>query len=113
MAATGDRVPCVYVENGKVRNLNPQDSIRVNYRGKTYPGEKTATTHPELLKPWGRPSNKPHADTIIDGISRIGHVCGGTAALWKDQDIADDSLGRGEQLYDLRRAAQPGPHPAR
>ena len=25
MAATGDRVPCVYVENGQVKNLDPQD----------------------------------------------------------------------------------------
>ena len=98
MAATGDRVPCVYVEDGKVRNLDPQDPIRVNYRGKTYPGEKTASTHPELLKPWGRPSNKQHADTIIDGISRIGHMCGGTSALWKDQDIADDITAAAERF---------------
>ena len=98
MAATGDRVPCVYVEDGKVRNLDPQDPIRVNYRGETYPGEKTATTHPELLKPWGRPSNRQHADTIIDGISRIGHMSGGTSALWKDQDIADDITAAAERF---------------
>lgn len=98
MAATGDRVPCVYVEDGKVRNLDPQDPIHVNYKGKAYPGEKTASTHPELLKPWGRPSNKQHADTIIDGISRIGHMCGGTAALWKDQDIADDITAAAERF---------------
>ena len=98
MAATGDRVPCVYVEDGKVRHLDPQDPIRVNYKGQTYPGEKTASNHPELLKPWGRPSNKQHADTIIDGISRIGHMTGGTAALWKDQDIADDITTAAERF---------------
>ncbi len=98
MAATGDRVPCVYVENGAVRNLDPQDPIQVNYRGKTYPGEKTATTHPELLKPWGRPSDKQHSGTIIDGISRIGHMAGGISALWKDQDIADDITAAGERF---------------
>ena len=98
MAATGDRVPCVYVENGAVRNLDPQDPIQVNYRGKTYPGEKTAASHPELLKPWGRPSDKQHAGTIIDGISRIGHMTGGTSALWKDQDIADDITAAGERF---------------
>ena len=98
MAATGDRVPCVYVENGAVKNLDPQDPIEVNYRGKAYPGIPTAATHPELLKPWGRPSDKQHACTIIDGISRIGHMRGGTAALWKDQDIADDITAAGEQF---------------
>ena len=98
MAATGDRVPCVYVENGQVCKLDPQDPIRVNYRGQTYPGEKTATSHPELLKPWGRPSNNQHAGTIIDGISRIGHMSGGTAALWKDQDIADDITTAAERF---------------
>ena len=98
MAATGDRVPCVYVENGSVRNLDPQDPIRVNYRGQTYPGEKTAATHPELLKSWGRPSDQQHSGTIIDGISRIGHMTGGTAALWKDQDIADDITAAAEQF---------------
>lgn len=98
MAATGDRVPCVYVENGTVRNLDPQDPIQVNYRGKPYPGEKTASTHPELLKPWGRPSDKQHSGTIIDGISRIGHMAGGISALWKDQDIADDITAAGERF---------------
>lgn len=98
MAATGDRVPCVYVEDGKVRKLDPADPIQVNYRGKPYPGVPTAATHPELLKPWGRPSDKQHACTIIDGISRIGHMTGGTAALWKDQDIADDITAAGERF---------------
>ncbi len=98
MAATGDRVPCVYVENGAVKNLDPQDPIQVNYRGQTYPGEKTAQSHPEELKPWGRPSDKQHSGTIIDGISRIGHMTGGTAALWKDQDIADDITAAGERF---------------
>ena len=98
MAATGDRVPCVYVENGKVRNLDPQDPIEVNYRGKAYPGVPTAATHPQLLKPWGRPSDRQHACSIIDGISRIGHMRGGTAALWKDQDIADEITAAGERF---------------
>ncbi len=95
MAATGDRVPCVYVQDGKVANLDTNDPIRVTYtqpngwNQPVYDGEKTALTHPELLKPWGRPSNRQHSDTLLDGISRIGHMTGGTAALWTDQDIAD------------------------
>lgn len=88
MAATADRVPCVFVRDGEVVNLDPQDPIQVDYR-KPFPGEKTADTDPELLKAWGRPDDPQHADTIVDGISRIGHMTGGTAALWKDQDLAD------------------------
>ena len=88
MAATADRVPCVYLRNGNVVNLDPKDPIRIDYR-KPFPGEVTGEEHPELLKKWGRPADHQHDKTIIDGISRIGHMSGGTAALWKDQDLAD------------------------
>ncbi len=88
MAATGDRVPCVYVQDGRVANLDPADPIRVSYKA-PFEGEPTAHTHPQLLKPWGRPSDVQHSCTVIDGISRIGHMTGGKSALWKDQDIAD------------------------
>ncbi len=94
MAATGDRVPCVYVQNGRVVNLDPADPIRVSYartpnNAPLYEEEMTASSHPHLLKPWGRPSNPQHSDFLHDGISRIGHMTGGKAALWKDQDLAD------------------------
>ena len=32
MAATNDRVPTVYVKNGRVENLNPKDPITVSYK---------------------------------------------------------------------------------
>jgi arylsulfatase A-like enzyme len=43
--ATGDRVPCVYVENHRVYNLDPQDPIRVSY------GKKLATNPPARTTP--------------------------------------------------------------
>lgn len=92
MAATADRVPCVYIEDGRVANLDPADPIEINYDRKANPkweGEITARTNPEMLKDWGRPSDYQHDKTIIDGISRIGHMRGGKSALWKDQDLAD------------------------
>lgn len=88
LAATGDRVPCVYLENGNVVGLDPADPIQVSYE-KPFPGEKQGSTHPELLKPWARSNGPQHNCTIVDGIPRIGHMTGGTAALWKDQDMAD------------------------
>lgn len=91
MAATADRVPCVFVEDGVVVGLDPEDPIEVSYDGveRKWADEVTAHTNPELLKAWGRPSDRQHNKTIIDGISRIGHMRGGKAASWRDQDLAD------------------------
>jgi arylsulfatase A-like enzyme len=83
--ATGDRVPCVYVENRKVVNLNPQDPIQVSF-GKPIGNEPTGKKNPDLLKM--HPSHG-HNQTIINGISRIGYMSGGKSARWIDEDIAD------------------------
>jgi arylsulfatase A-like enzyme len=83
--ATGDRVPCVFVENHRVAGLDPQDPIQVSY-GKPIGGEPTGAKNPELLKL--KPSHG-HDHTIVNGISRIGFMSGGQAARWKDEDIAD------------------------
>ena len=91
MAATADRVPCVFIEDGRVAGLDPSDPIEISYdkAERKWPDEITAHTNPELLKAWGRPSDRQHDKTIIDGISRIGHMRGGKSALWKDQDLAE------------------------
>src|SRR6185436_7724463 len=47
--ATGDRVPCVYVEDHRVVGLDPADPIQVSYRSKIG-GEPTGSENPELLK---------------------------------------------------------------
>ncbi len=83
--ATGDRVPCVYVENHRVFNLDPKDPIQVSY-GKPLGDEPTGRNHPELLK---MGLSHGHDGTIVDGISRIGFMTGGHAARWKDEDKAD------------------------
>ena len=83
--ATGDRVPCVFIENGRVANLDPKDPIRVSYR-QPFPGEPAGRDHPELLKM--HPSHG-HDQAIVNGISRIGYMTGGKSALWVDEDIAD------------------------
>ena len=83
--ATGDRVPCVFVENRRVAGLDPADPIQVNYRA-PIGSEPTGKEHPELLKM--HPSHG-HDQTIVNGISRIGYMSGGKAARWVDEDIAD------------------------
>ena len=85
MAATGDRVPTVYVENNRVVGLDPADPIKVSY-GKPLDNSPTGQRNPELLKM--HPSHG-HDQTIVNGISRIGYMSGGTAALWKDEEMAD------------------------
>ena len=89
MAATGDRVPCVFIENGHVVGLVPDDPIEVSY-AKKVGDDPTGRDHPEMLR-MGLTGG--HADTIINGISRIGFMKGGKAARWKDEDIADTFTG--------------------
>ena len=91
MAATADRVPCVFLRDGDVVGLDPADPIEISYDRvqQKWPDEKTGRTNPELLKAWGSTKDHQHDKTIIDGISRIGHMRGGKAACWHDQDISD------------------------
>lgn len=85
MAATGDRVPTVYVENRHVVGLDPADPITVSY-GEPLADSPTGRGNPNLLKL--HPSHG-HDQTIVNGISRIGYMTGGKAALWKDEEMAD------------------------
>lgn len=86
MAATADRVPCVFIENGHVANWDPEAPIEVNYY-KNFPGEPTGHDNPELL--YNLKSSHGHDNSIVNGIGRIGYMKGGGNALWKDENIAD------------------------
>ncbi len=97
--ATGDRVPCVYVENHRVVNLDPADPIRVSYRT-PFPGEPLGRTHPELLRM--HPSHG-HDMAIVNGISRIGYMTGGKKALWVDEDMADVITGKAVEFIERNR----------
>ena len=88
MAATGDRVPCVYVENQQIVNLDAADPIAVSYTT-PFPGEPLGKDHPELLTVMKPSPNHGHDQAIVNGISRIGYMKGGTKALWQDENIAD------------------------
>ena len=64
--ATGDRTPCVWVENHRVVNLDAADPIKLDYSVQR-----------------GEPRS------FVGGVPRIGEQLGGKAALWKDDLIAD------------------------
>jgi arylsulfatase A-like enzyme len=63
--ATGDRVPCVWIENHRVVNLDSADPITLDYKVRR-----------------GEPQS------FIHGIPRIGEQIGGKAALWDDENIS-------------------------
>lgn len=88
--ATGDRVPCVYVENQRVAGLDPADPIQVSFKEKVG-DEPTGLEHPEMLKQmWSH----GHNFTIVNGISRIGYMSGGHSARWVDEDMAHVITGK-------------------
>jgi len=91
MAATNDRVPCVYVNNRTVDNLDPNDPIEISYEKGNPFNQQIGRSNPELLKMM---YSHGHDDTIINGVSRIGHMQGGTSALWTDETMCDVFLGK-------------------
>jgi arylsulfatase A-like enzyme len=102
MAATGDRVPCVYVEGRRVVGLDPKDPIQVSY-GKPVGNEPLGRDHPELLK---MKFSHGHDMTIVNGISRIGTMAGGKSARWVDEDMADVFTKKGVEFIE-KNAGQP------
>ncbi len=85
MAATADRTPCVYVEDGQVVNADPADPIEVNYN-RNYPGEPDGVRDRASLKMnWSH----GHNQAVVNGIGRIGYMKGGKKARWVDEDMGD------------------------
>ena len=95
LPSTNDRVPCVYLDNYKVVNLDPNDPLHVGSKkgpdpkSTQYPDGKTnreAMTYYE--------SSHGHNNSVINGIGRIGYMAGGKAALWNDETMADEFVKR-------------------
>lgn len=102
MAATNDRVPCVYVEGRRVLNLDPKDPLEVYYGDKNpFPEVPTGRTHSELLTM--RHSDQQHFDTIVNGVPRIGFSRGGKAATWDDTTMTDVFLGRAKDFITRKK----------
>lgn len=99
LAATGDRTPCVFMENGRVVNLDPNDPISVSYI-KNFEGEPTGKDNPELLRV--HPSHG-HNQAIVNDISRIGFMKGGKSALWIDENIADSITAKALNFIETNK----------
>lgn len=90
LPSTNDRVPCVFLENHRVVNLDPKDPL---YVGKAPEGHKSTVypygrTNPEAETYY--PADHQHSETVINGIGRIGKMWGGKSALWDDETMADE-----------------------
>jgi arylsulfatase A len=106
LPVTNDRVPTVYLDGHRVYNLDPSDPLLVRYPDEAHHafqeeqfghyGEgqsdalvgdlPTGLSHPELLR-YG--ADVQHSGTIINGVSRIGHMAGGKSAWWDDETMTD------------------------
>ncbi len=100
MPATGDRVPCVYVENHRVVGLDPGDPLQVSF-AKKIGDEPTGRENPELLRL--RPSHG-HDQTIVNGISRIGYSSGGKSARWSDEEMAATYVRKAADFIEKNKA---------
>jgi len=87
---TNDRVPCVYLRGHHVVGVDQDDPI--------YVGRQTGPDGRSTVYPDGRehreamtyyPSSHGHNQSVINGIGRIGYMCGGRSALWNDETMAD------------------------
>ncbi|WP_203532687.1 sulfatase-like hydrolase/transferase [Draconibacterium halophilum] len=100
MAATQDRVPTVYLKNGLVEGLDPNDPIEISYQ-KNFEGEPTGKDNPELLTmKW----HHGHNNSIVNGIPRIGFMKGGEKAKWSDVDMADHFLEKAQDYVKKHKS---------
>lgn len=103
IAATNDRVPTVYVENGLVLGLDPLDPIEVSYE-ENFPGEPDGKKDLEMLKMmW----DHHHNEGIVNGIPRIGYMKGGEKARWVDEDMADYFVDKVKNYINSRDKNKP------
>lgn len=102
MAATGDRVPTVFIENRHVVNGDPADPIKVSYKAKVGT-EPTGAENPDQLR---LRHTHGHDMTIVNGVGRIGWMSGGKSARWRDEDMADTFARKAAAFIEQTSAKQ-------
>ena len=103
LPTTNDRVPQVFVEGHRVRNLDPADPLWVGDT-KPSPDHVNGVDHRDRLKlDWSH----GHNGTIHNGIGRIGFYTGGEAARFRDEDLADTWVAESIRWITARRDSSP------
>lgn len=85
LPTTNDRVPQVFVENDRVRGLDPNDPLWVGDKSPSEDHPTGITHRHELKMNWSH----GHNATIHNGVSRIGFYTGGQSARFRDEDLSD------------------------
>jgi arylsulfatase A len=99
LPTTNDRVPQVYVEDRRVKNLDPTDPLWVG-DSKPSADHPTGLTHRDTLKmDWSH----GHNQTIHNGISRIGFYTGGNKARFRDEDLADEWVNQSNRWIEANK----------
>jgi len=99
--ATADRVPTVFLENGRVLGLEADDPIQVDY-AKKVGNDPTGKENPELLKMKSSPG-QGHDNTIVNGIGRIGFMAGGHRSRWVDEEVTGTFLSVAQRFISDNR----------
>ena len=97
--ATGDRVPCVFIENQEVVGRSLSDPIKVSY-GTRIDGYPVGKEQPALLK---QLPDHGHSHSVINGISRIGYMSGGHNALWVDENFPFDLTNKAKAFVTANK----------
>jgi arylsulfatase A-like enzyme len=107
LPSTNDRVPCVYLENHRVVNLDPNDPLFVGAKpagvvSTEYPDGKK---NPESMTYYK--SSHGHNTSVINGIGRIGRQFGGKSALWNDETMADTFVQKATAYLSKQKKNKP------
>ena len=107
LPSTNDRVPCVYVVDHKVLNLDPNDPLSIGEK----PEDPRSTIYPDAKKDpkamtYYR-STHGHNNSVINGIGRIGYMCGGKSALWDDETMADVFVNEAKKYISEQKKDEP------
>jgi arylsulfatase A len=119
LPVTNDRVPTVYLDGHHVYKLNAADDpLLVKYPDEAHheyqerefgmydEGQSdalvgdlaTGLSNPELLR-YG--ADVQHSGTIVNGVSRIGHMAGGKSAWWDDESMTDVFAEKATQFINI------------
>lgn len=99
LPTTNDRVPQVFVEDHRVRDLDPADPLWVGDKIPS-PDHPTGVSHRNTLRMnW----NVGHNGTIHNGISRIGYYTGGMKARFRDEDLADEWIKESSKWIEANK----------
>lgn len=99
LPTTNDRVPQVFVEDRRVKDLDPNDPLWVGNQ-KPSGDHKTGISHRHNLKlDWSH----GHNQSIHNGISRIGFYTGGMKARFRDEDLADTWVNQSNRWIEANK----------